>query len=93
MPIYEYLCSDCGGTTEVLVRSKRADVPACSACGGSRVERLPARFAYHRTLQAKLEQLDPKYDKMIDASSPDLSFDSLRRRYRLDRSVTSGDGE
>jgi len=92
MPIYEYRCSDCGGTTELLVRAGRAAAPACSTCGGETMERLPVRFAYHRTLKTRLEQLDPKYDKMIDASNPDLSFDSLRKRYGLDRPATSGDG-
>jgi hypothetical protein len=34
-----------------------------------------------------MEQLDPKYDKMIDAASPDLSFDNLVKKYNLDAPV------
>ena len=36
---------------------------------------------------SKLEQLDPKYDKMIDAANPDLSFESLVKQYKLDQPV------
>jgi hypothetical protein len=38
-------------------------------------------------MMSKLEQLDPKYDKMIDASNPDLSFDNLVKKYKLDQPV------
>jgi hypothetical protein len=40
-------------------------------------------------MKSRIDQLDPKYDKMIDASNPDLSFDSLVKRYRLDQPMTT----
>ena len=90
MPIYEYGCSDCGTVTSVLVRSVnvRTRKPACATCGGTNVQRIISRFAFHQSLQSKLEQLDPKYDKMIDASNPDLSFDNLVKKYQLDKPIT-----
>jgi hypothetical protein len=39
----------------------------------------------------KLDHLDPKYDKMIDAASPDLSFENLVKQYRLDQPVPKRD--
>lgn len=39
MPIYEYQCSQCGETTEVLQKFSDAPLESCSACGG-RVEKL-----------------------------------------------------
>ena len=56
MPIYEYRCQDCGRLTSVFVRSAGATPePSCEVCGSKRLERAPARFAYHRSEQRVLE--------------------------------------
>jgi putative FmdB family regulatory protein len=39
MPIYEYLCRNCGERVEVLVRSD-SGVPSCPQCGSSLSEKL-----------------------------------------------------
>jgi hypothetical protein len=73
----------------VLVRSAaRARKPACERCGSKRTERIISAFAFHLSMQSRMEQLDPKYDKMIDASNPDLSFDNLVKKYDLDKPLT-----
>jgi putative FmdB family regulatory protein len=57
MPIYEYTCRDCGRLTSVFVKSMSAEArPACSHCGGRRLERALSRFAYHRSEQRVLEE-------------------------------------
>ncbi len=94
MPVYEYLCRDCGRSSDILVRAPAEPGPRnCPRCGSSNTERVPAGFAYHRSLRTKVEQLDPKYDRMVEASNPDLSFDSLRKKYRLDRPATAKPGD
>jgi putative FmdB family regulatory protein len=86
VPVYEYACADCKKVVSVLVRRVGASArPACPDCGGRRLTRLISRFAFHLSMMSKLEQLDPKYDKMIDAASPDLSFDNLVKKYKLDQ--------
>ena len=41
MPIYEYKCSDCGETSELLVGiGRNSDELVCRSCGGSRLEPL-----------------------------------------------------
>ena len=90
MPVYEYACFDCKKVVSVLVRRIGAEVAAqaaCPECGGANTRRLISGFAFHQSLMSKLDQLDPKYDKMIDASNPDLSFDKLVKRYKLDEPV------
>ncbi len=88
MPVYEYACMDCKKVVSVLVRRVSADANAtCPACGGRNTRRLISGFAFHQSLMSKMEQLDPKYDRMIDASNPDLAFDKLVKRYRLDQPV------
>ncbi len=85
MPVYEYACSDCRKVVSVLVRRVDGEKkPACPDCGGRKLTRVISRFAFHQSLMSKMEQLDPKYDKMIDASNPDLSFDNLVKKYKLD---------
>ena len=86
MPVYEYACFDCKKVVSVLVRRVgSAARPACPECRGKRLTRLISGFAFHQSLMSKMEQLDPKYDKMIDAANPDLSFDNLVKKYKLDQ--------
>jgi len=85
VPVYEYACLDCRKVVDVLMRRVADDAEApCPECGGTNTRRLISSFAFHRSMLSKLEQLDPKYDKMIDASNPDLSFDKLVKKYKLD---------
>jgi hypothetical protein len=80
---------DCERVVNVLVRriGSEPKKPACPECGGKRMHRLISGFAFHQSLTSKLEQLDPKYDKMIDAANPDLSFENLVKKYKLDAPV------
>jgi putative FmdB family regulatory protein len=85
VPVYEYACMDCKQVVDVLMRRVTDDAEArCPQCGGTNTRRLISGFAFHRSWLSKLEQLDPKYDKMIDASNPDLAFDKLVKKYKLD---------
>lgn len=38
MPLYDYRCTDCDRTFELLLRS--SDTPLCPACNGSNLEKL-----------------------------------------------------
>jgi len=91
MPIYEFACHKERKFVEIITRAVPGDdwVPACPDCGSKKLTRMVSRFAFHMSFQSKLDQLDPKYDKMIDASSPDLSFDNLVKQYGLDRPMTT----
>jgi len=90
MPIYEYACHNCKQFVEIIVRRVSDDFePRCPECGGRRLTRMISSFAFHLSFKSKLDQLDPKYDKMIEASNPDLSFDSLVKKYRLDQPMTT----
>jgi len=46
MPIYEYLCTECGRVSELLVGiGRNSDPLVCDACGESRLERLMSASA------------------------------------------------
>ena len=91
MPIYEYACMSCKKVVTRFVRNVAKDEPACPECGGADIHRVMSNFAMHLSMLTKLDQLDPKYDKMIDAASPDLSFENIVKRYRLDEPIPKGD--
>jgi hypothetical protein len=48
-----------------------------------------SNFSFHLSFKSKLDALDPKYDRMIDASNPDLSFDNIVKKYKLDKPMTT----
>ena len=46
MPLYDYLCGECGGSFEMLRRMKDDDREVrCPDCGSERIERLLSTFA------------------------------------------------
>ncbi|MDE3094607.1 MAG: zinc ribbon domain-containing protein [Chloroflexota bacterium] len=90
MPIYEYACHTCKRFVEVITRRVSDDFqPHCPRCNGTKLTRMVSSFSFHQSFQSKLEQLDPKYDKMIEASNPDLSFDNLVKKYALNRPMST----
>ena len=91
MPIYEYACHTCKKFVEVITRRvpEPGFVAVCPDCGGKKMTRMVSSFAFHLSMKSKIDQLDPKYDKMIDASNPDLSFDNLVKNYALDRPMST----
>jgi putative FmdB family regulatory protein len=89
MPLYEFDCAGCGRRLSILVRGPSdSEGRACPTCGAD-LRRAVSGFAFHKSLQSKAEQLDPKYDKMLDAANPDLSSEALIKRYGLDKPMTA----
>ncbi|HXH22999.1 MAG TPA: zinc ribbon domain-containing protein [Dehalococcoidia bacterium] len=89
MPVYEYDCPTCGKRSDVFLKSVSAPDPtACPRCGAAGIRRAISRIVFIKSAQTKLDELDPKYEKMIDASSPDLSMDNLIKKYQLDKPIT-----
>ncbi len=40
MPIYEYKCQECGGTSEIFLRSLNSQNLQCPLCGSRKLERI-----------------------------------------------------
>jgi putative FmdB family regulatory protein len=69
MPIYPYRCRQCGNVTDEFCSV--ADVPEaveCASCQSTQTHRVIGRTAYHASDATKTSKLDPKYEKMVDAS-------------------------
>jgi putative FmdB family regulatory protein len=72
MPIYEYICLECNGLFQKLVRgfSDPSDL-ACPRCGNTEVQRKISRFATVRSEDARLETLaDPSNFAGLDENDP-----------------------
>lgn len=59
MPIYEYGCLDCRRRSSRLVRGAADAEPACQHCGSGHVRRLVSTFAFHKSMQSKLDDAGP----------------------------------
>jgi len=46
VPIYEYLCEDCGKVTEALQKVNEPPPRACGECGGRHLAKLVSRSAF-----------------------------------------------
>lgn len=86
MPLYPYRCRDCGSLTELLWSGfEPPEHVACNACESAATCRVIGVNAYHRSEAQKTARLDPKYDKLVDAtakSAASASEDRLLRRMK-----------
>jgi putative FmdB family regulatory protein len=72
MPIFEFLCHDCGRKMSALVLSRaRVDEVRCKRCGSSNLEKLFSRFATVKSEESRLESLaDPSSIGGLDENDP-----------------------
>ena len=69
MPIYEYRCGGCNHKTGVLWRRyPPPDEARCERCGVEGAVRVMSSVALHKSVGSKLSELDPKYERMLDAA-------------------------
>ena len=70
MPIYEYRCEDCREKTAKLVRGFDApETIPCRGCRSENTHRIISSVAFHKSLSTRLNELDPRYDRMADAAA------------------------
>ena len=68
--MYEYRCELCGLKTSVLWRNyKPPDSVGCKSCGSDETTRVISRVAFHKSLGSKISDLDPRYDRMVEAAT------------------------
>ncbi len=72
MPIYEFLCQDCGKMSSFLVMNIRTPFsPECKKCQSKRMTRLISRVARIRSEESRLESLaDPSKFSDLDERDP-----------------------
>lgn len=84
MPIYEYLCDDCGRRTTIFWPSfSQVSDPRCSACGGKSLTRVISRVAIVKSEESRLDDLaDLSSLGNLDESDPGSVARWMRRMER-----------
>ncbi|MFQ5825125.1 MAG: zinc ribbon domain-containing protein [bacterium] len=72
MPIYEYICQDCGKRSSFLILKIGQPFEAtCRKCGSAKLTRAMSRFATLRSEESRLESLaDPSKWGDLDENDP-----------------------
>ena len=85
MPVYVYRCKRCDSQVEVFQRSLEATgAPRCDGCGSEDLERSVTSFAVPRSELDRLQQLDPRYYKKVDAALANTAdADPMRHLQRM----------
>jgi putative FmdB family regulatory protein len=63
MPIFEYLCDDCGNKFERLVRRPGVDEVLCPSCGQGHLEQQHSTFAAHSNGHASADRGAAAFDQ------------------------------
>ncbi len=88
MPVYEYRCTSCSVHFSKLARrvlSGDEPLPSCPRCQGAS-ERTLSAFAYHRSVQMQIEQIDPQIEREMEAVDS-LKSDPINRSYLNQRTA------
>ncbi|MBI4339092.1 MAG: zinc ribbon domain-containing protein [Chloroflexi bacterium] len=86
MPLYEFLCNDCGRRSTYLTRSVSSPLePVCRGCGSLRLHRAVSSFAIGKTTQQVHEQSGPV--------PGDASLDYYRDPRNIGRNVEESFGK
>ncbi len=71
MPIYEYLCLECGKVCDHLVLNRDSFEPFCKHCGSKKMKKLISRVRVRLSMDTRLERLaDPALLGSIDENDP-----------------------
>jgi putative FmdB family regulatory protein len=71
MPIYEYICQDCGKRNNFIVLNRDSFSPKCSKCSSTDLRRIMSRFAAVRSEESRMESLaDPSKWGDLDENDP-----------------------
>ncbi len=91
MPIYEYLCLECGKVCDHLVLNRDHFEPFCKHCGSKRMKKLISRVRVRLSMDTRLERLaDPALLGSIDEDDP-RSVMKLMERMGTEFSEELGD--
>jgi len=72
MPIYEYLCNDCGKISEfLLIKTGETFTPQCKRCKSKKMSRVLSKVRVIRSEESRMESLaDPSKWGGLDEKDP-----------------------
>lgn len=85
MPIYEYVCKNCGRKIDMLVMNKKMEISTCcSYCSSHSLVRVPSTFAAHKTEAQRIAEFDLRSQRSNDFYKDDRNV-GLWARKRLNQ--------
>ena len=79
MPIYEYICKDCGGRFALLIGvTMESDAEFCTKCGGRKIVRVVSRVARGRSEDERLDEVGDRLERMGEPDSYSEVRDTLK---------------
>ncbi len=80
MPIYEYLCLECGKICDHLVLNRETFTPYCKHCGSHKMKKLISRVRVRLSMDTRLERMaDPALLGSIDENDPKSMMKLMER--------------
>ncbi len=71
MPIYEYMCEDCGRVQSFLVMPMENFEPSCKRCGSKNLKRIISRVRVRYSEETRLDRIsDPSMWGGLDEKDP-----------------------
>jgi putative FmdB family regulatory protein len=71
MPIYEYICENCGFKNSFLVFSWENEVLKCKKCGEQKLKRIISRFARLKSEEERMESTVDEAMRSVDINNPE----------------------
>ena len=93
MPIYEYICDQCGKRQSYLVLNlSEAFSEKCKFCGADRLRRIMSRFAVVKSEESRMESLaDPSRWGDLDENDPGSMMKMMKKMGKEFGSELGGD--
>ena len=83
MPIYEYVCRDCGKKISFLVLNRESFSLKCNKCSSTDLRRIMSRFAAVRSEESRMENLaDPGKWGDLDENDPQSMVKLMKKMGR-----------
>lgn len=71
MPIYEYICKNCGSKNSFLIYPWEDEVLKCKKCSSDNLERIISRFARLRSDEERVESTVEDAMRSVDINDPE----------------------
>lgn len=82
MPIYEYLCQECGTRFEKLIRGTTGadSTPTCPSCESAATQRVLSSFAHHggTAIDREAAQAERQQSERLASITPKAQIDKWR---------------
>lgn len=82
MPIYEYICKNCGSRNSFLVYPWEEEKLSCKRCGSEHMQKIISKFAKLRSDEQRIESTVEDAMRSVDINNPDSIKSWMKKTLR-----------